>query len=129
MTMKTSTQHWILAGVLATIATTSTLVVHAVPAAPEPQAATRPATPQRPAPQALGAVTSPKAELGNNIGDDYYLANYTQLMAYWRKLEKESPRLRVVEIGKTAEGRPHLMTIITAPENYKKLDRYKEISA
>ncbi|MSO50750.1 MAG: peptidase, partial [Acidobacteria bacterium] len=80
-------------------------------------------------PQTLAAVTTPKAELGNNLGDDYYLANYTQLMAYWRKLEKESPRLKVVEIGKTAEGRPHLMTIITSPENHRRLDRFREISA
>ena len=34
----------------------------------------------------------------------------------------------MVEIGKTAEGRPQLMAIITSPENFKKLDRYKEIS-
>ena len=36
--------------------------------------------------------------------------------------------MKVVEIGKTAEGRPQLMAIITSPENHKKLDRYKEIS-
>ena len=37
-------------------------------------------------------------------------------------------RMKVVEIGKTAEGRPQLMAIITSPENLKKLDRYKEIA-
>ncbi len=83
----------------------------------------------RPAPQTLASVTAPKAELGNNLGDDYYLANYTQLMAYWRKLEKESPRIKVVEIGKTSEGRPHLMSIITSPENHRRLDRYRDIAA
>jgi Zinc carboxypeptidase len=36
--------------------------------------------------------------------------------------------MKVVEIGKTAEGRPQLMAIITSPDNFKKLDRYKEIS-
>src|SRR3954462_11825846 len=36
--------------------------------------------------------------------------------------------MKVVEIGKTAEGRPQLMAIITSPANFKKLDRYKEIS-
>lgn len=112
-------QHWILAGVLAIVIAGPTLVAQTRPAA----------TQARPAAQTLASVTSPKAELGNNIGDDYYLANYTQLMAYWRKLEKESPRLKVVEIGKTAEGRPHLMTIITSPENHRRLDRYREISA
>jgi hypothetical protein len=77
---------------------------------------------------AAQTVTSPKQQFGFNIGDDYQLANYTQLVAYWQKLDKESERMRVVEIGKTAEGRPQLMAIITSPENFKKLDRYKEIS-
>ena len=31
--------------------------------------------------------------------------------------------MKVVEIGKTAEGRPQLMAIITSPENHKKLER------
>jgi hypothetical protein len=73
-------------------------------------------------------VTTPKQQFGFNIGDDYQLATYTQLVAYWKKLDKESDRMQVVEIGKTAEGRPQLMSIITAPENFKKLDRYKDIA-
>ena len=36
--------------------------------------------------------------------------------------------MQVMEIGKSAEGRPHLAAIITAPENFAKLARYKEIS-
>ena len=36
--------------------------------------------------------------------------------------------MQVVEIGKTEEGRPHLAAIVTAPENFAKLDRYKQIS-
>src|SRR3954462_7530400 len=73
-------------------------------------------------------ITTPKQQFGFNIGDDYQLATYTQFVAYWQKLDKESDRMKVVEIGKTAEGRPQLMAVITAPENFKKLDRYKEIS-
>jgi hypothetical protein len=74
------------------------------------------------------AVTTPQQQFGFNIGDDYQLATYTQLTEYWKKLDKESDRMQVVEIGKTAEGRPQLMSIITAPENFRKLDRYKEIA-
>jgi hypothetical protein len=73
-------------------------------------------------------ITSPKQQFGFNIGDDYQLATYTQFVDYWQKLDKESDRMKVVEIGKTAEGRPQLMAIITSPENHKRLDRYKEIS-
>ena len=73
-------------------------------------------------------ITTPKEQFGNNIGDDYFLANYTQLTAYWQKLAKESNRAKLVSIGKTAEGREQWMMILTSPENHKRLDRYKEIA-
>ena len=73
-------------------------------------------------------LTTPKQHFGFDIGDDYQLATYTQFVAYWQKLDKESERMKVVEIGRTAEDRPQLMAIITSPENHKKLDRYKDIS-
>jgi hypothetical protein len=76
---------------------------------------------------AQGTITPPK--FGQyTAGDDYFLANYTQLVEYWGKLAKESDRMKIVEIGKTSEGRTMIMAIITAPANFKKLDRYKEIS-
>ncbi len=73
-------------------------------------------------------VTSPKEQLGFSFGDDYQLANYTQLVDYWKKLAGQSDRMKLVEIGKSAEGRTMVMAIITAPENHKRLDRYKEIA-
>jgi len=73
-------------------------------------------------------VTSPKEQLGFSFGDDYQLANYTQLVGYWKKLAGQSDRMKLVEIGKTAEGRTMVMAIITAPENHRKLDRYREIA-
>jgi hypothetical protein len=77
---------------------------------------------------AQNKLTSPKDHFGFNIGDDYQLANYTQYEAYIKKLDQESDRLKVVEMGKSAEGRAMYLAIITSPENHKKLDRYKEIS-
>src|SRR6202790_3187942 len=73
-------------------------------------------------------ITTPKEALGFDIGDDYYLANYTKLSAWWQKLAAESDRMKLVEIGKTEEGRPQWMAVITSPENQKKLDHYKQIS-
>ncbi len=81
-----------------------------------------------PAAGAQSRVTSPKEQFGFNIGDDYQLANYTQLTEYWRKLDAESDRLLVQEIDRTAAGRPLLMAIVTSPDNHKNLARYKEIS-
>src|SRR5271155_1041015 len=88
----------------------------------------RPLAAQDPVPMPVRSITTPKEHLGFNLGDDYCLANYKQLQSYWAKLEKESDRLKVVEIGKTEYGRPHLMGIVTSPANHKKLDRYKEIA-
>jgi hypothetical protein len=59
-------------------------------------------------------ITSPKDQFGHNFGDDYWLANYQQIAEYWKKLDSESDRMIVKEIGKTAEGRPHLMAIVTS---------------
>src|SRR5882724_5048399 len=78
--------------------------------------------------QAPPNVTTPKEALGFNIGDDYQVANYTQLEAYWKKLANESPRMKLVDMGPTEEGRRQYMAIFTSPENHKKLDRYKEIA-
>ena len=51
-----------------------------------------------------------------------------QVCAYWRKLDAQSDRMVVQEIGKTSEGRPHLMAIVTSPENHQNLEKYRDIS-
>ena len=79
-------------------------------------------------PRAQERVTTPLAEFGHNFGDDYFLATYRQLAAYWQKLDRESDRMTLQSIGKTAEGRDQLMAIVTSPENHRNLARYKDIS-
>jgi len=79
-------------------------------------------TPQAP------AITSPKAALGFDIGDDYQLANYSKLSAYWKALDAESDRIRVVEYGRTSEGRPMLMAVVTSRENHERLDHYRAVA-
>jgi hypothetical protein len=86
------------------------------------------ATATRPAAVAALKVTTPEQFFGHQIGADYVLPNYTKFTEYVRRLDAESDRMIVQSIGKTAEGRDQLMAIITAPENFKKLDRYREIS-
>ncbi len=76
----------------------------------------------------VAGVTSPRQEWGKDLGSDYFLANYQQLTAYWKKLDAQSDRLRVVEIGPTAMKKPQLMAIITAPATFARLERYREIS-
>ena len=73
-------------------------------------------------------VTSPLEQFGFNLGDDYRLANYTQLEDYWTRLADESDRMRLDVIGESAEGRPIYMAIITSPENHRNLDAHRSIA-
>jgi hypothetical protein len=75
-------------------------------------------------------VPSPKDVFGFNIGDDYHMANYDQLETYWKKVAAAAPdRAKLVDIGKTAMGKPQYMMVISSPANMKKLDHYREINA
>ncbi|MDP2959607.1 MAG: M14 family metallopeptidase [Longimicrobiales bacterium] len=77
---------------------------------------------------AQGSITEPVKFFGHQIGADYVLPTYQQLVAYWQQLEAESDRLTVVDIGKTAEGRTQYMAIVTSPENHRNLERYRQIA-
>ena len=73
-------------------------------------------------------IPSPKEHFGFNIGDNYRLANYTQTEAYFKKLAASSDRVKLVDIGRTEEGRTQYMLIVSSPDNLKNLDKYKDIS-
>ena len=78
--------------------------------------------------RAQGHVTSPKEHFGHDIGDDYWLPTYDQYVAYLKTLARESNRVKLVEIGKTAEGRSQYTLIVSAPENIRNLEHYRQIS-
>ena len=82
-----------------------------------PQAQRAPAAPK---------VTTPKEQFGWEVGDDYRLVNYTQFTDYLKKMDVQSERMTVVDIGKTEEGRTEFTAIITSPENQRKLPLIKE---
>ena len=65
---------------------------------------------------------------GSRIGDDYFLATYSQLEQYWKRLDRESDRMTLVDIGRTEEGRTQWMAVISAPQNIARLDQYRDIS-
>lgn len=73
-------------------------------------------------------IPSPKEHFGFDIGDDYQLATYSQTEAYFKKLDAASDKVKLVDIGKTEEGRSQYMLIVTSPANHKNLARYQEIS-
>jgi hypothetical protein len=73
------------------------------------------------------AVPTPASHFGHEIGADRTVLDWDRVVSYFHELEKNSPRIRVQEIGKTAEGRPLIAAIMAAPETLAQLDSYIEI--
>ena len=66
--------------------------------------------------------TPPERFFKQPPGTDYYLANYSEYEAYLQKLATQSDRMKLVDIGKSAEGRSQWMAIVSSPANLAKLD-------
>ncbi|MDQ6699758.1 MAG: M14 family metallopeptidase [Acidobacteriota bacterium] len=76
---------------------------------------------------APAAVPTPKSHFGHEIGVDRVLLDWNKVVSYFYLLQKNSDRIRVKEIGKSAEGRPFIAATIASPETIRDLDRYLEI--
>jgi hypothetical protein len=74
-------------------------------------------------------ITSPEEAFGFKLGTDRKLADWTQLISYYKKLASESARVRFEEIGKTTEGRPFVTVTISSAENIAHLEEYRKIQA
>lgn len=81
------------------------------------------------APPTSPKVTTPEAAFGFTLGTDRKLADWTQLVAYYQTLARESPRVRFANLGPTTEGRPFVLVTISAPENLARLEHYRQINA
>ena len=74
------------------------------------------------------APPSPKEHLGHEVGEDYKIADFTAIRTYFEKLAGASDRIRLEQFGTSAGGRPLLVAFISAPENLRQLERYRQIS-
>ncbi|MET0308562.1 MAG: M14 metallopeptidase family protein [Sphingomonas sp.] len=80
------------------------------------------------APPTSARITDPKDVVGGVPGSDYFLANYTNISKWLQTIATESDRMKLVSIGKTAEGRDQWMVVISSPENLRNIERHKEIA-
>ena len=73
------------------------------------------------------SIPAPEDVLGFRPGDDRKLASWAKVVEYFQKLAAASDRVKFEEIGKSTMGRPFVYATISAPENLKRLDEFKEI--
>ncbi|MCS7364096.1 MAG: M14 family metallopeptidase [archaeon GB-1867-035] len=71
----------------------------------------------------------PKSEefLGFKIGEDKKLANWNQIVEYFKKIGELSDRVKVEVLGLTTEGNEFILATISAPDNLRNLEKYRKI--
>lgn len=69
-------------------------------------------------------IPTPKDVLGYHVGTPKRLTKTADALAYYRALEKASPRVRVTTIGKTDEGRDVTVVYIASESTMTRLDTH-----
>ncbi|UCE05388.1 MAG: hypothetical protein JSW07_17495, partial [bacterium] len=78
--------------------------------------------------QSSQSIMTPEQHFDFKPGTDRMLFDYEELISYLQKLDAASPKLKMVEIGKSPMGRTMYIAFISSEENIKKLDELKEIN-
>ncbi len=76
-----------------------------------------------------GKVTSPEEFFGFRLGSDRRIARWDKIVDYFYKIESQSNRMKVIDMGESTEGNPFLLTIITSHQNLAQLEHFKEVNA
>jgi hypothetical protein len=74
-------------------------------------------------------LPSPEQFFGFRMGADRKLANWDKLVEYYQTLAKTAKNLKLVELGKSSEGRPYIALFISSPANLARLDRLRQLNA
>src|SRR4030095_5297887 len=77
----------------------------------------------------VAQVPSPQSLLGFHPTADKTIADWTQITNYFSRRDAASNRVAVKEIGKTTLGKPLIVAFISAADNIKNLERYRQMSA
>jgi hypothetical protein len=78
--------------------------------------------------QETTTTPTPESVLGFRPGADFKLARYEESIDYFRRLAASCDYIRLIEVGRTSEGRPWTLALISSPANLANLDRLREIA-
>ena len=74
------------------------------------------------------AAPSPSEFLGFTVGADRKIADYRQIVSYFRALDAASARVEIQNLGKTTLGEEMIMAVISSEQNLQNAKRIKEIA-
>ena len=67
------------------------------------------------------AIPTPEAFAGFPLGSDGNLLRWERIVQYFEILDEQSDRVQVQTLGKTHNGNPFLLAVISSPENIRRL--------
>jgi len=73
----------------------------------------------------VAGVPSPKDTLGHYIGEPKKLTYYADILKYYRALAAATPRVKVLSIGKSNEGRELVVVFVGGDESIRNLETYR----
>src|SRR2546426_12756752 len=73
----------------------------------------------------VDGMPSPKDVLGHHIGEPKKLTYYADILKYHRALAAATPRVKVLTIGKSNEGRDLVVVFVGSDESITNLEQYR----
>ena len=73
-------------------------------------------------------LKSPEEFFGFQLGSERKIARWDKIVEYFQMLEKNSDKIKVVDMGPSTEGNPFLQVIISSAENLTNLEELREIN-
>ncbi len=77
----------------------------------------------------VSGIPTPKDVLGHHVGQPKKLSYTSDIYRYYRALAAATQRVKVMEIGKTDEGRDCLVVFVGAQETIQNLEPYRQYLA
>ncbi len=80
-------------------------------------------------PHANNNIPTPESFFGFRPGSDKKLADYHQIVDYFKVLDAASERLQLQNLGKTTEGNDLIVALISSADNLKQLAKWQKLQS
>ena len=74
----------------------------------------------------MAEITPPEEFFGFQLGSDRKIARWDMIVDYFYRLQEQSDKIKIVNLGPSTEGNPFLLCIISSPENLANLEEIRE---
>ena len=74
------------------------------------------------------SIPTPEKFFGHRIGAEKKLARWDKIVEYMNLVDDASDRVIVEEVGKSTNGNPFLLMVISSAANIRNIQRYKDIN-